>query len=146
MQNSKHACSILVVDDDTELLDLVDGMLSAEGYQVQTAQSGNQAISILSKAGFCAVISDIDMPGLSGLALSQFIFLEFPALPVLLITGKIWEFAHQIPKSDSRLSYLAKPFTRNELFTALRGRLEYSGDHCGCANTSPPANTALEDR
>lgn len=59
--------SILIVDDDKPLLDLLAEILREQGHQVQTAEEGNSALALMSRTKFDLVISDIIMPGKEGI-------------------------------------------------------------------------------
>jgi DNA-binding response OmpR family regulator len=58
---------ILVVDDDVSILELLDELLRTEGHEIQTALDGKEALAILQKFSFDLIISDINMPRLSGI-------------------------------------------------------------------------------
>lgn len=59
--------SILIVDDDKSLRDLLAGILREQGHEVQTAEEGNSALAWMEKATFDLVVSDIIMPGKEGI-------------------------------------------------------------------------------
>ena len=83
----QQAPSILLVDDDTDLLRLLTMRLSAAGYQVSTAESAEAALAQLAVAQPTLVISDVRLPGLDGLQLFDEIRAQHPALPVILLTA-----------------------------------------------------------
>ena len=110
---------LLVVEDDAGLREaLVDTLLLA-GYHCEEADSGEAALVILNQKKFDMVISDIQMGGISGLALLQNIKSKYPALPVLLMTAyaTINDAVHAM--RDGAIDYLAKPFSPEVLMSQV---------------------------
>lgn len=79
--------TILLVDDDRSLLDLVSMRLGAAGYAVTQAESGEAALATLKLARPDAVIADLRMEGMDGMALFEAIRQEMPGLPVIILTA-----------------------------------------------------------
>jgi DNA-binding NtrC family response regulator len=98
---------ILIVDDDTNLLDLLVDTLSGIGYHATGVPSGIQALVKLKGESFDLMISDIKMPGLDGLGLLKKVRRYYPNLPVLFITG--FATAEMIGRASAD-GFLAKPF------------------------------------
>ncbi len=109
------AAQVLVVDDDADLLRLLSMRLGAAGYRVSTADSAEQALSQLALARPQLVISDVQLPGLDGLALFDRIRDEHPALPVILLTahGSIPDAVDATARGV--FTYLTKPFDGKQL-------------------------------
>src|SRR2546426_5916313 len=84
--NSAAHRSVLVVDDEENLLLLLDRILSKEGYRVKTAPNSYQALHLLENGGFHFAILDIKMFSLHGLALLAEIKKPFPSLKEIMIT------------------------------------------------------------
>ncbi len=107
--------SILLVDDDLDLLRLLTMRLSAAGYQVSTAESAEAALAQLAVSQPTLVISDVRLPGLDGLQLFDEIRAQHPALPVILLTahGTIPDAVDAT--SRGAFAYLTKPFDSHEL-------------------------------
>ena len=104
---SRRDIKILVVDDDTSLLDLLIDTLTAIGYESVGVANGFEALDRLKSESFDLVISDIKMPGLDGIGLLKEIRQIHPDLPVLFITGV------DIPEVITQASpdgLLSKPF------------------------------------
>ena len=78
---------ILVVDDEQSMRDFLKILLVKDGHDVLTAKNGDQALSLLEKHTFDLVISDIRMPGMSGLDLLEAIREQFGDVPVIMITA-----------------------------------------------------------
>ncbi|CAG0978396.1 Transcriptional regulatory protein QseF [Burkholderiales bacterium] len=109
------AAEILLVDDDPDLLKLISLRLSSAGYAVRTADSGEAALAALAVARPAAVISDLRMPGIDGMALFQEIHRVHPALPVIILTahGTIPDAVAATQRGV--FGFLTKPFDSQEL-------------------------------
>ena len=110
-----QALRILAVDDTAPLLRFLTSAFTTEGCEVAAASTAEQAIELLESQPFDLVVSDIKMPGLSGLDVLRTVKAKQPGTPVVLITG--------VPSVDSAVfglrhgayDYLAKPFTAKDL-------------------------------
>ncbi len=112
--------SILVVDDVLETLELLRRNLISKGYQVFTASNLAEAIRLLEVAQIDLVITDLKMPGGSGLDLVRHIRENLKETEVMMITGyPSIEGAVTAVKTGAE-EYLTKPFTDEELFSAVR--------------------------
>jgi len=111
---------ILVVDDAPDTLELLHRNLKSQRYQVFTASSVAEAIRILEATPVDLVITDLKMPGVSGLDLIRHIRENYKNTEVMMITGYASiEGAVEAVKTGAE-EYLAKPFTEEELFSAVR--------------------------
>jgi two-component system, cell cycle sensor histidine kinase and response regulator CckA len=108
--------TILMVDDEDLLLTMGKTILSAYGYRVLTANSGQKGLDIFSKGNPAVdmVITDLVMPGMSGRELTEQIRQLSPDLPILCTSGYI-RGPH-----ESEGSYLQKPFTTQELLIKVK--------------------------
>jgi two-component system phosphate regulon response regulator PhoB len=109
--------SILVVDADAETPEMVSVMLEAVGLQVETVPSGEQALEALRRRAFGLVLTDWNLPGMSGLELCQRLRRDqrWALLPVLFLTGNN---AHQDMMQAFAAGaddYVVKPFRASEL-------------------------------
>ncbi|HKL26346.1 MAG TPA: sigma-54 dependent transcriptional regulator [Desulfuromonadales bacterium] len=115
---------VLVVDDDKVIREGLQRILNAEGYLVETLSSGRQALDCLETRDFDLIITDLKMPGMSGLEVLQAIKSEHPDLPVILITGyAAIDNAVEVMKSGAA-DYLAKPFANEEILQKVGKALE----------------------
>ena len=107
---------VLAVEDEPEVLDVVRAMLSSSGHTVLTAASGREALEILARESVDLVVSDLGMPGMTGLALAAEIKRRRP-LPVVLLTG----WADELEPDGARdvEVVVAKPFTRELLLDGV---------------------------
>ena len=101
---------ILVVDDDQQLREVLSDMLRLDGHEVTVACDGNDALERFAEAEFDLVITDLGMPGMSGLDLAGVIHETNPDLPIAMITG----WGTQLNEDEVALrgirSLLSKPF------------------------------------
>ena len=116
--------SILVVDDEPEAREPLVAMLSAEGYRVLEASDGAQALAVLERDGSVdLVLTDLDMPGMGGVALLKEIRRSFPATGVVVFSGVGQESLVVACLQAGALDYLPKPLSRAVLTVAVRGAL-----------------------
>jgi len=107
---------ILAVEDEPEVLDVLRAMLSNAGHTVFTAASGREALELFEREPVDLVLTDLGMPGMTGLALAEELKRR-RAIPIVLLTGWADEFdAGTAPAVDL---VVPKPFTRERLFEAL---------------------------
>lgn len=86
MQENEVKARVLVVDDEAQVRDLLIERLSQEGYECRTSASADEALSRLGQQSFDVVISDLRMPGMSGLTLLQHVRQKHPRLAFIMIT------------------------------------------------------------
>ena len=112
--------SILVVEDEPVLLNLVREILEEEGYCVLTALDVEQALRLppAELSGIDLLLTDVMLPGLSGIDLSHALRKSNPDLPVILMSGFATALASTPDRIPANATLLQKPFTINEL-TAL---------------------------
>ena len=115
---------ILIVDDEKNILRVVSTTLKNERYDITAAQSAEEAIEKFGRDGFDLVITDLKLPGQSGLDLLAYVKAQEPDLPVIMITafGTI-ETAVDAMKKGA-FNYLTKPVNPDELLTVVREAVE----------------------
>jgi PAS domain S-box-containing protein len=112
--------TLLLVDDDDLVLSSTQRLMEILGHTVKTATSGEQALELLASGlGSDCVILDMNMPGLGGRGTLPRLREQYPALPVLLATGRTDQEALDLVATHARVTLLAKPFSIEE----LRGHL-----------------------
>lgn len=111
--------STLLIDDDDSLRRVVEFSLTEAGYGVRAASSGEEGLRVFEKEAFDAVITDITMPGMSGMEVLAKIREHDEQIPVIIITayGTI-ENAVEAMKQGA-FDYITKPFNRDELRITL---------------------------
>jgi two-component system, cell cycle response regulator CpdR len=105
---------ILVVDDNNDLRIVVAKMLSQLGYEVSSADSGENGLGVFFKNKFDIVLSDYEMPGMDGVAFACSVKKSSPRTPVVIMTGAEKEivFSRMNTAVDKVIS---KPFTLAEI-------------------------------
>jgi PAS domain S-box-containing protein len=119
--------TILLVEDDQILCDVVAGVLDRAGYQVLQAASGQQAIDAWVKQGASVdlLLTDLIMSeGLTGLELAQRLRRERPSLKVVIMSGHILEHGLEAMPAQAKILYLQKPFAMTTLASTIRRCLE----------------------
>jgi len=111
---------ILIVDDDPGQRSLLDSFLRGQGFETVLADSGEKALELLPTGKFSMMISDVRMPGLSGLETLRKVRPQFPSLPVLLVTAYADIRDAVVAMRDGALNYLAKPIDLDELLATVR--------------------------
>jgi len=122
--------TILVVDDEPNYQIVLAELLRDEDYEVFTADNGTAALPIVQETDLDLVISDMKMPGMDGIEFMKKIKKFNKALPVILITAyaeveKAVEAMHL-----GAFTYLAKPFSNEQLLAAVRKAIEHYGMVC----------------
>ncbi|MGQ0562336.1 MAG: response regulator [Gemmatimonadota bacterium] len=79
---------VLVVDDERSILDTVEILLRGEGFEAAVAQSGREALERFDELGPDIVVTDIRMPGVTGLDLLEAVRARDPEVPVILMTAQ----------------------------------------------------------
>jgi two-component system, NtrC family, response regulator HydG len=124
MLESGNRARLLIVDDSADTRELLDRNLSSQGYSVLTAADVAQALTILGSTKIDLVITDLKLPGVSGLELVRHVSENFKDTEVMMITGyPSVEGAVAAVKSGAQ-EYLTKPFTKEELLSAVRRVME----------------------
>ena len=123
---SASAPSLLVVDDDADMLRLLSMRLNAAGYRVTAVSSAESALTQLDIAHPQLVLSDVRLPGKDGLALFDIIRARHPSLPVILLTahGTIPDAVEATARGV--FTYLTKPFDGKELLDKISQALALS--------------------
>jgi two-component system response regulator GlrR len=118
---------ILLVDDDASLLRLLSLRLASAGYAVDAAESGEQALARLSSFQPNAMITDLRMDGMDGMALYDTVHKRNPTLPVIILTahGTIPDAVEATQRGV--FGYLTKPFDSQKLLSCLERALRLNG-------------------
>ena len=113
--SAPEALRVLVVDDNASLLRFLVSAFSANGCAVTQAGAAEQALSLITDQPFDLVVSDIKMPGLSGLDLLRAVKGKQPGTPVVLITGNPSVNSAVFGLRHGAYDYLPKPFSIREI-------------------------------
>ena len=119
-KNSPKAPRILIVDDDAGQRSLLDSFLKSQGFETVPVASGEQALEILRTEEISMMISDVRMPGISGLETLRRARKEHAVLPVLLVTAYADIREAVGAMRDGAVNYLAKPIDLDELLASVQ--------------------------
>ena len=124
MTSEARKATILVVDDDREMVSMLRDVLEATGYRAVTAYSGAEALAMVEREEPDLMISDLRMSGMSGDQLQKQVKKIAPSLPVVIITafGSI-ETAVKSMRLGA-FDYITKPFSNDELVLVVARALE----------------------
>ncbi len=114
--------SILVIDDDKEIADLVEIHLVSEGYRVIKANSAMEGLTYLERESIKLVILDIMMPGMDGLTLCGKIR-ETNTVPIIILSARSTDLDKIIGLGTGADDYVAKPFNPLELTARVKSQL-----------------------
>ncbi|MGH7618479.1 MAG: response regulator [Gemmatimonadaceae bacterium] len=112
---------VLVVDDHDPTRQTITRMLEAGGFEVLQASSGTEALDRLSKESDAIdiVLSDVTMPGMTGIDLSYQIRQLYPSIPVAIVSGDVSELERSIiGRAD--VPFIKKPFHAESLYSAVK--------------------------
>ncbi len=121
---SENFHKILVVDDEPYISELLSRWLTVEGYSCMTANSGETALEKIKTEPFDLVISDIMMPGMSGIELLTTIRTSHPDLAVIMVTAVDDRKTAIMTLEIGAYGYVIKPFDRNEILINVVNALE----------------------
>lgn len=106
---------ILVIDDNVDLAENVKEILDDEGYRVDVAGGGSEALDKLAAEDFDLVITDMRMPGMNGVEVIHYIKERWPGLPVIVMTAYSKDSLLDQAQAEGALGVLPKPFDLDHL-------------------------------
>ena len=115
---------ILIVDDEKAILVALRGLFTKEGYEVETASSGEEAVRTLESGRFHVVVTDLSMDGITGMQVLERGRTIDPDLAVVMITAHGSEKAAVQAMKLGATDYLPKPFDNDELRVVVRKAME----------------------
>jgi len=114
---------VLLIDDDARLAELLVANLGPQGVQLVHAPGGQAGLAQLAQGGFDAVLLDVMMPGMDGLAVLREIRKAGHRVPVIMLTARGDEADRVVGLELGADDYVAKPFSPRELLARLRAVL-----------------------
>ena len=122
---TRQAARILIVDDEAHVRSMIGATLERQGYDVQLAASGREALDLLERNSFDLVLTDIVMQDGNGITLLERMRAQQPNLPVVMVTA-----IHDISVAIDSMrrgayDYLLKPFEREHLLSTVLRALEH---------------------
>lgn len=118
--------TILVVDDDPEILDVLEELLKPLGYNVITVASGEEALEMtaLHPDKIDLLLTDVVLPGIKGQELAKQMLLNCPGVNVLFMSGLLCPSMAHHDTGQHFEAFLRKPFSPNELLRKMRKVLD----------------------
>jgi DNA-binding response OmpR family regulator len=130
---------VLLVEDETTLLDLVAQHLTREGFEVTTATNGDEALELARHEPPDVCVFDVMLPGLDGLSLCRILRKE-SEMPIILLTARGAEIDRVIGLESGADDYVVKPFSLPELVARVRAALRRApkphGDRLQCGEVA----------
>ncbi|NTU29934.1 response regulator transcription factor [Brevibacillus sp. HB1.1] len=120
--------TILLVDDEPQILEILSSYLQKEGYHVLTAQTGKEAVEMATTISLTCIILDLMLPDLSGEEVCVQIRKE-SRVPILMLTAKSGEADRIRGLTIGADDYLIKPFSPRELVARVRAVMRRAGDY-----------------
>jgi CheY-like chemotaxis protein len=116
-QGRAHGASgtILLIDDEPDVLDMLELSISSMGYGVTTAGSGEEALAKARQQHFDLVFADLRMPGLDGIAITRELKALDPAIDVVISSAYVSEETRATCLSSGATDFISKPFTLSAL-------------------------------
>ncbi|WP_303721055.1 sigma-54 dependent transcriptional regulator [Malonomonas rubra] len=121
-----QSSQILLIDDEQESCQALSLLLSRAGYRVESCHSGEKALSILNKQNFELIISDLFLPGVSGIDILKRVKEDSPQTCVILITGNASAETAVEAMKEGAFDYISKPFNFERLKLQVAKALEKS--------------------
>ena len=111
--------SILVVDDDKSIRDILMTWFTEQGFACQTVHDGTEALAIIEKNSFDFILTDIILPDINGLALTKKVKELHPGTKVVVMTGFSVAFSYDKAIEAGASDFINKPFTLQELLARI---------------------------
>src|ERR671913_1327827 len=120
----RRNASVLVIDDEEIMRDILGTLLEREGYSVRLASSGQEGLDLAKSLPFDAVIVDVMMPGTDGLQVLDELKKHDEELPVLMITAYASMESAIVAMKKGAFDYITKPFKNDEVLVVLQNAIE----------------------
>jgi len=122
----KELSQILLIDDDSRNREALTLLLNKAGYQVDAAASGEEALAILAKTPYAVIITDLILPGVSGIDILKTVKSDYPYSSVILITGHGSAETAVEAMKEGAFDYITKPVSFSKLEILVTKALEKS--------------------
>ena len=116
---------ILIVDDEPRILLLLQSLLRANGYTIETARDANAALDIVRDGGIDIVVTDLRMTPMDGMALFHEIKAIAPGIPVILLTAYASVETAIDAMKNGIFDYLTKPFKVDDMIACIKRAEEH---------------------
>jgi two-component system, cell cycle response regulator len=112
--------SLLIIDDNADVLNSIEAGLVTQGYLCQTATSAQSALELINGTSFDLMITDIVLPGMDGFELTERSKKLRPDMPVIIMTGFTEDFSYERAIEVGASDFIKKPFALHELIMRIR--------------------------
>ena len=120
--------TMLIVEDDPDIADLVELHLKDLGYALDRAESGDEGLEKARAGGYALVILDLMLPGMDGLEVCKRLRAEDEVLPILILSSQSEELDKVLGLELGADDYLTKPFSVRELMARIKALLRRARD------------------
>jgi len=119
--------TILIVEDDASFRRILEYQLTEAGYNTTVAEDGEKALELFSKHRYRVVVTDLNLPELSGEEVLKQIKQQSPDTPVIILTAFGCSESAVAAMRLGAFRYLTKPVNRDELLVAIHNAFRFSG-------------------
>jgi FixJ family two-component response regulator len=117
---------ISIIDDDESVRDAIKGLMRSLGYRVEAVASAQEFLSSRHVRRTSCLITDMQMPGMTGLELHQRLSTSGKSIPSILITAYPDDGVRERALSAGVIGYLSKPFEEDDLLACIRSALTHA--------------------
>ncbi|MBU1220555.1 response regulator [Myxococcota bacterium] len=121
---SEQGTTVLLIDDDPDISWMISRFLARSGFTVTLCANGNDAIEVLRNRDFNFVISDIQLPGINGIAVLEWIKANKPDIRVIIMTAYGAVTIKQISMGKGAILYLEKPIDPSLIIEVLKNEIK----------------------
>lgn len=118
-----HECTILICDDDKDIVDAVEIYLSQEGYAILKAYNGREALSLIERNEVHLILMDIMMPEMDGIHTTMKLRNDHNTIPIIFLSAKSEDCDKVLGLNIGADDYITKPFNPLELIARVRSTL-----------------------
>ncbi|MCW8825289.1 MAG: response regulator transcription factor [Gammaproteobacteria bacterium] len=133
--------SILIVEDDQDIAELVALHLRDEGYGVELTHDGSEGLAMAQKGVYDLIVLDLMLPGTDGLTICRKLRGENNMVPILMLTAKSSELDRVLGLEMGADDYLTKPFSIRELVARVKAQLRRSDALSASSDSTPQSKT-----
>lgn len=120
---------VLVVDDEPDMCWVLQNLLTSQGYQCRTAQTGQIALEMLESIDFAVALLDVKLSDMDGLELANRIKSIAPSIKIIMISGYYYREDTDIRKAQEEglvVGFIAKPFLHEDVIELVRQGIQHN--------------------
>lgn len=119
MKNEALETEVLLVDDEEQFVSALSARLQLRGLKVEAVSNGKEALALVEKKAFDAIVLDLVMPGINGIDILRRMKTFEPGLQIIMLTGHGTVTAGVEAMKSGALDFLVKPFDLNALLARI---------------------------